>query len=331
MRPTVNIKANNLIDKKLSILTQTLPIFTALEGVVAIMLDGGLSRGYADELSEIDVVLFLEDGAFQKSQQCIYPIATGITILNDALFDIKLLCYGEELQKEYDPVAQWDLSYAKTLYDPQGKLAALFKQKLTPVQLSSAGGYMFDAWWHFTLACNIWQKRGDAAQGHLMLNNAIKPLLCALFILNGEYIPHDKWLVHMSRSLQWLPSNWDTALEGMLLVPDLSMEGLASRQARISLIWQKIDEELCLRMGVRGVDSTKASALSLLCELLTKGPLPLSAFQEKYAVSQLNGEPFHSIVKIEGGLVSIDAEKLLALRPEQMYPWYYDIVKAAAI
>ena len=75
----------------------------------------------------------------------------------------------------------WDLSYAEILYDPKDELQHLFEMKLKEaVEPDSACGYMFDAWWLYRLACDIWIAREDCVQGHMMLNSAIKPLLSSM-------------------------------------------------------------------------------------------------------------------------------------------------------
>ncbi len=98
--------------------------------IAGIMLDGGMSRGYADYLSEIDVVIFLHDNAFKGYNRKKTPNSLGITMLDDYLYDVKTINYEEELQRDYDSTALWDLSYAKIIYDNNGELKTLFDKKL---------------------------------------------------------------------------------------------------------------------------------------------------------------------------------------------------------
>lgn len=58
-RPYVNLNSHNTVNELLAALNETLHKFTALNGVVGVILDGGLSRGYGDYLSEIDVIIYL--------------------------------------------------------------------------------------------------------------------------------------------------------------------------------------------------------------------------------------------------------------------------------
>lgn len=117
-------------------------------------------------------------------------------MIDGYLYDIKLVNYQEELKRQLDFVEQWDLSYAKILFDPKGKMADYINKKISPpVDISSASGLLWSAYWSYKLAGDIWIHRQDILQGHYVFNSAIKPLISALFIANKEYIPHDKWLV----------------------------------------------------------------------------------------------------------------------------------------
>lgn len=60
-RPRPDIPRENRVDDLRAHLDSVLPRFEALPGVVGVTLDGGLARGYGDELSEIDVTLYLTD------------------------------------------------------------------------------------------------------------------------------------------------------------------------------------------------------------------------------------------------------------------------------
>lgn len=327
-RPYVDLQTLNWIDTKRMALERLLEQLVKLDGIIGILLDGGLSRGYADELSEIDIVLFLDEDGYARHQNAAFPIAEGITVIDGELFDVKLVLFEEELTRPYDSVAMWDLSYAEVLYDPEKKLAGLIAEKLQPVDAGQAAGYMFDAWWHYRLAGDIWLKRQDAAQGHFVLNNAVEPLLGALFLCNREYIPHDKWLVHMSRTLEWTPDDWDACLNGMFSAEGASLQSLASRQAQIDSVWRAVNARLCGQLGITGVDITQHALLDALVYLAKSSPVPVQAWEEKYSLGLLRQEPFYTLARVTGGMVVLDVERLLALGPQEMYVWHYQVVEA---
>lgn len=68
-RPYVHLQTENKLNQLLAALNESLHIFKSLDGIQGILLDGGLSRGYGDELSEIDILIFLEKEMYQYYQQ----------------------------------------------------------------------------------------------------------------------------------------------------------------------------------------------------------------------------------------------------------------------
>lgn len=329
-RPYVQAKGNNRVQELKEELQKQLPLFKQYEGIVGIMLDGGISRGFADALSEIDVVLFLHREQFEQYHSKLTPTALGITMLDGYLYDIKLCCYEEEMECAYGQVELWDLSYAQILYDPQGELQHLFDVKLKEtVDLDSAGGYLFDAWWHYRLAGDIWVAREDCVQGHFMLNTAITPLLSALYVINGEYVPHEKWLIHMSRSLPWLSKNYEQQLEQLFCVKEFSLEGLKERQVAFHQFWMQLDEKICTMTECpAGLNFMHKGSYKPLYELYEKGKISLMDWTKCHLVEQLNHDPFHKLAKVENDAVVFQYDCLQTLTEQDMYFWFYRIAKA---
>lgn len=326
-RPYVDLKENNIVWELKAALKANMQHFMALEGIVGIVLDGGLSRGYGDHLSEIDVVIYLRDKAYRAYSGAVCPIALGITVVNGYLYDIKIANFDDEKRREPDSVGLWDLSYAEILYDPAGEVAGYLREKLSkPVQPSEAGGHLWSAYWYYKLAGDIWIHRKDILQGHYTFNHAIKPLLCALFIANHEYTPHDKWLVHMSKSLAWQPENWEAHLQGAMATGDFSLQSLVDRQRHIAFIWEAVNDRLCQEAGYDGeLDFVQQPVYALLKRLAQNDEYTLDAWQAVTSLAKLNGEPFHSLFKQKGGKIVWDKDALIRLKPEDMYVWMYAI------
>lgn len=73
-RPYVNINRNNISEKLLKHLDGVLPGLKSLPGVVGITLNGGISRGYADHLSEIDVTIYLDPDTYKRWHEDKSPV-----------------------------------------------------------------------------------------------------------------------------------------------------------------------------------------------------------------------------------------------------------------
>ncbi len=329
-RPAVHLQSENTIDELLSALNASLPRFSNLQGVVGVLLDGGLSRGYGDFLSEIDIVIYVDAPSFEELQGGNCPFPLGIGKLDGYLYDIKLLNYEDETMREYDAVALWDLSYAKILYDPEGKMAAFLRQKLSkPLDASYAGGFLWDAYWHYKLAGNIWIHRQDTLQGHHVLNLALPPLLRALFVVNNEYIPHDKWLIHMSRSLSWKPDHWDVLLEGAMRTGDCSIQSLLDRQRYIEAVYKSINQYICDMTDFHcQLDFTQKQSYETLLKLTERNVYTIEEWTALQSLDALNYEPIHSLFFRRGNKIYFNEGHLLTLKPEDMYVWMYEIADA---
>lgn len=331
-RPYVNINRNNISEKLLKHLDGVLPGLKSLPGVVGITLNGGISRGYADHLSEIDVTIYLDPDTYKRWHEDKSPVPLGITVIDGVLYDLKVLDYESQSEKSPGEVELWDLSYSKILYDPYGKIIKMYEDKLSAEpDVSRAQGYMFSSWWSYRLAGDIWITRGDAMQGHFVLNDAVASLVKALFAANNEYIPHEKWIVHMSRTLDWKPADWEERLGRAMSVGDLSVESLKDRQACIESLWLEIDSYIrdTYYPGFR-LKIMQKYFYDLLMILVQRKKIPLSEWNEKAGIAMLNSDPLYKITVIKDGYVILDMEKLLGLSAEDMYSWHYEIVKDIA-
>jgi len=330
-RPYVNLKSENTIQKMLKALKKSLNMFTALDGVVGITLNGGLSRDYGDYLSEIDVTIFLHEKQFSDYKNGNYPFALGITMIDGYLYDIKPVSFEQELKKDYESIALWDLSYAKILFDPIGEIADFIKQKLSkPVDILQASGFLWSAYWSYKLAGDIWIHRQDGVQGHFTFNNVINPLISALFIANEEYIPHEKWLVHMSETLAWKPDDWEMRLMGAMNTGNFSIQSLKDRQNYIDALWNDINRKICdLSKFYSELDFTQKQSYETLIKLLRTSEYTIDEWEAVSGLDSLNYEPIHSIFKRIGDKIVLDKGSLLSLKPEDMYVWMYKIAVEA--
>ncbi len=329
-RPAVAIDGPNLAADLRRHLDAHLPAFRSIPGIAGITLNGGLSRGYADELSEIDVTLYLDSATYAAWQAQRSPVALGIVVIDGQLYDIKAVDLAQERQRAWESDALWDASYAEILFDPHGDIQALLAEKLRRRPTPEEGaGFMMQCWWYYRLAGDIWIRRGDAVQGHAMLNQAVVALVKAIFCANAEYVPHEKWLFHMSRSLAWTPEGWPARMADALDTGGMSPASLVRRQAVIDALWRETDAYLVAHCfdGVP-VHAMQASTYRMLDFLARRDAVTLVDWQAQGFGGVPNFEPFHSVIRIEGDTIILDRQKLLALGPETMYAWHYAVADA---
>ena len=329
-RPTVQLQTLNQVKELRAHLDTTLPTLQAHPGLLGITLNGGLSRGYGDQLSEIDVTLYLAPETFAQWQTAQSPFAQGITKLDGQLYDIKVVDFTAEQSKPWASDTLWDASYAEILYDPDQQLAPLFAERLAQrPPPDEAQGYLMSCWWYFQLAGDIWIHRGDVVQGHHLFNQAVVALLKALFIANGEWIPHEKWLFHLSRTLAWTPEQWPERLQAAMNTGDFTIDSLRRRQGVIAALWTELDTYLIERYWPDlPVHVMQKSFYTLLQQLNQAGSLSHEAWTAASGHSLFNLDPFHKIVTVDEQGVHLQRERLLALQPEAIYAWHFAVAEA---
>ena len=329
-RPQVQIESENKIAPLRRHLEKMLPEFEALPGVVGLTLNGGLSRGYADHLSEIDVTIYLTSEAFEDWRSDKPPISVGITRLAGQLYDIKYVDFTAESARDWDDTELWDASYAEILFDPEDLLHSVFAEKLAErPEPGKAGNLLMSCWWFFRLAGDSWIHRGDVLQGHHVFNQAVTALVQALFVANQEYIPHEKWLLHLSRSLGWTPENWEERLRAAMSTGDLTVESLKSRQVVIASLWREIDryiiENYYPYLPVHMMQKTSYERLKLLAK---EGSISKDEWQMRTGSGVPSGDPFYPIFKFEDDELIFDLQALLAIDEDDMYDWHYEVLRA---
>lgn len=328
--PHVQIAKPNQCNRLLEHLDANLPEFKTQSGIVGITLNGGLSRGYGDHLSEIDISFYLDTNTFQRWQRGNAPYGNGIQRINGELYDIKFVDFTEEDVATWSSDARWDAAYAQILYDPYGHIRQLLdKNETYRPSPSDASGVMFGAWWYFKLAGDIWIYRDDPLQAHFMLNQALTELIKAIHIANREFIPHEKWLIHMSRSLDWTPTNWIQRLTQVMCEISPTQDNVINRQRYIEQLWAETDEHIVSMLDEPyPLNITQKRFYDLLLMLVKNESTPIADWENIANLSLLNSAPFNSCVTVVEDTIVFDREKCSELTQEEVYSWHYAIVEA---
>lgn len=329
-RPGPHIDAENLCQQLRQHLDGVLPRLTGLEGVVGVTLSGGVSRGYADHQSEIDVTLYVDAKVLADWERRGSPITMGISVIEGQLYDVKFTSLEKEKAGTWEDGGLWDASYAEVLYDPHGNVADLLREKLsTPVDSTRVEDYLGTSWWYLDLAVSQWVHRRDVPQGNVMLNQSVTPLVQALFVLNSEYVPHEKWLFHFSTDLDWQPQEWSRRLPGCVMPADRAVSGLASRQEIVRSLWVEIDTEYRRRHHPDlPIESTKRLAYTWLRQLVLQGEMTIIEWRSGTGEEIPNTDPFHAIMTVEGDRLLLDRDRFRSITAEDMYEWPFSVVEA---
>src|SRR5438128_3758878 len=118
VRPTIRRK-NLFLSYLARARTLTRAWTKSYTGIEAVMLTGGVSRGYADEKSELDLTLFLRPATFRLwVERCQAPLPEGDNLVGNWWVDLAFATIERERKEAWEPLKIWDRSFARILYDP---------------------------------------------------------------------------------------------------------------------------------------------------------------------------------------------------------------------
>src|SRR5712691_6236469 len=260
--------------------------------IEAIMLTGGVARGYADENSELDLTLFLTPSGYRDwVLRCQSPIPEGDNLVDGTWVDSHLTTIPAEARARWEPLKIWDASFAKVLVDRRGRLAALLRDKARPsISRWNLNSEAVITEWFVELGIG-WIDRTDVVAAHHLLNLAFNQFLGLLFGAQSEILPFGKWQFHLSRSLPKLPAHYERRVREWLMIRSFTARDVRRRakQAMFFIAWWK-DTFRHAWLGSQIRDALRT---------LRKGPLPLTEFEKRFGTTCLRAFPLRAVVKVE--------------------------------
>ena len=338
-RPKPRITSPNRIQELLTKTNEIVnEVLQRVDGIVGVVLVGGLSRGYGDELSEIDLKFFFHKKDFDQwvSGDAILP--SGDSLFKGQYVDFDFVCFEDEIDAEWSDFKVWDASTAKILYDPKGLIHDLFrlkvilpkkkKEELMMKYVSTYGVYFYD------LITQQWQHRGDLLAAHHCLNCALDSLIKAVFLANDEWIPFEKWALNFSYSLPWLPKDWEKRISEAILIQEISEADVERRRDLISTLFKEIycklvGEERC------DLDWIELIKYETLMGLRQSKRMKLDEFQIRYGATLWASlhimEPLFSLLSVKEEdkikYVCFDEEKLRTINWDAFLHWDQQLLR----
>ena len=277
--------------------------FAACEGVVGVLLTGGVARGYADHFSELDLAVYLTQLHFKDwTRRGLALFPEGDSCVDGWHVDFDYLCYEDEIEAEWEHTKRWDRSYAIILHDPQGLMQEMLARKavLTEEEKKSLTNRHLILYGEYF--CNVvvpsWLHRGDPLSAHHCLNVALDSLIKAIFLANDELIPFDKWTLNLSYTLPWTPPNWQGRVEQALLVREVSQADVERRCALIRDLFAECREKL-LGPKTEGLDTIEAHKLAVLRAVRERGAMPAAEFDRRFGLRRAIQSPLFHLLSRE--------------------------------
>jgi hypothetical protein len=270
------------------------------KGVVGITLSGGLSRGYADDLSEIDLNIYLEDDIYNDWISGLGPIPHGDALWKDNYVDIKFLSIEKENKEDWGLIKKWDASYNKILFDPMKKIEELFKKKdvFTSEEKTKCIEDFFENCVYIgNIVILQWINRGDPLAANQLINNAVSSLIGLVYLANDEYPPYEKWALNYSYSLKWLPKNWKIRVTEIILTREVTIKEAERRRSLFIKLYKECWEKI-VGKDKRNLEFIDLVTLYELQFIIDNSPVLFEKFADTFDIKHLSYEPIYKFIKI---------------------------------
>ena len=186
------LSAAKVISKKIS----------KIEGVVGILATGGIGRGYCDDYSDLDLIVYVDDKRVKKIEKY---IAVGSLIYKDIALDTPVESYQRALKhkspsKYWSQVMRWDRENSQILFDTEHKIENLLKEKLVYPdweQKKLLKKYNEGVEDHLKYNFEMWEKRGSLINLADSLIKATEYIILWIYAKNKKFQPYlSKWLFY---------------------------------------------------------------------------------------------------------------------------------------
>lgn len=235
------IKGKNIHKKHEAVALSLCDKVSKDRGVTGIVLLGGLVRGFADEYSDVDVVVIMRkrDPRLKRELE-----EMGRRAGADAAVDVDLEVHSlQDFEKlEKTDSRRWEYSSAKIVLDRRGEV-----KKAVSGLVSVPEDYWKDrivaSWmylqWYGCPAegaksiAEVMVERGCPISGHQCVNYALEQLMQLLYSVNRQFVPAPKWKAFYLGELKWIPDGLLPTIEEATVTRAMDGADVARRVAAL--------------------------------------------------------------------------------------------------
>ena len=244
----VKLSGTNRIRKFSQVAEKLTAKISIQKHVIGIVFIGGLARGFVDQSSDLDGMIFL-DRKNKALEKQIRKIVESESKNSNIDIDLEIHLLENFKKHKWNETEKWDFSRAKIAYDKKDQIKRIIAAKSKTSEdfwlrrLVQCTEYM--KWYccppdeNVGTVTEAWLDRGDPVSAHFCVSYAIELILKTVFALNKEFMPPPKWSVFYSRNLKWLPKNY-ALLNYAMKTDDLSADDLRRRLKAVREIWAEI-------------------------------------------------------------------------------------------
>lgn len=173
-----------------------------IKGVVGILATGCIGRGYCDNYSDLDLIIYADDNKVKDIKKY---IAVGWLAYKGIELDTPVKSYQKALSHKspsryWSQVMRWDRENSKILFDPDDKIKSLLKEKLVfpdCEQKKLLKKYCWEIELHLKHYFEMWGKRGDTINFAETLIRATENIILWIYAKNKKFQPYvPKWLFY---------------------------------------------------------------------------------------------------------------------------------------
>lgn len=259
----IKLKGKNQIKKFKKVAEKLASKIASYEGVTGIVLIGGLVRGFTDNFSDLDIIAFLskKDARLRRK---IYNLGLDEARRSGIDIDLEIHFLEDFKRWKWNETDRWDFSKAKIVFDWEGEIKKVFREKLrvpmyfwikrVVVYAEYLKWYCCPPRENIGTIAEAWIDRGDLVSAHYCLTYSVDLMLKIIFALNKEFLPVQKWRIPYSQTLKWLPTDYVKLLREAIIIKEFSTRDFKRRLKALRKMWRdivpKIKEETGLTIGL---------------------------------------------------------------------------------
>lgn len=173
-----------------------------IEGVIGILATGGIGRGYCDDYSDLDLIVYADHSRVKEIDKY---IAVGGMRYKEIALDTPVESYQKALNqkspsKYWSQVMRWDRQNSRLLFDTDERIANLLKDKLVfpdseRKMLMATHREEADDYLNYNF--KLWEIRGGLVNLAHCLIKAAEHIILWIYARNKRFQPHiPKWLFY---------------------------------------------------------------------------------------------------------------------------------------
>jgi len=220
-----------------------------IEGVVGILGTGGIGRGYCDDYSDLDLIVYVDHSRVKEIDKY---IAVGWLRYKEIDLDTPVESYQKALNQKspsryWSQVMRWDRQNSRLLFDTEDRIANLLKEKLVfpdweQKKLLATYRQNVDEYLNYNF--KMWEMRGRVINLVDSLIRAVEHIILWIYAKNKRFQPYlPKWLFYHLENNSVPEAKHFSALKKVYLQPVATVT--QARKVRNELI------RLCKKVGFK--------------------------------------------------------------------------------